>query len=325
MKENALKILFSGTVLSLMFWGQMTNNILPALRPNQVVSTSTVPPISAVFENHIVVPPPSGGDRDTVANLSGTETAPENDTVNNDKKTPISIQASLYLIGDIDSEANITEFNARKRWPIASLTKLMTAAVVLEHIPKDGKIEISDAAIATEGVSGGLTKGEVMTRDDLLRAITMVSSNDAASAVAEHLGREKFMALMNSKAVSLGMTNTYFREPTGLSPLNQSTANDLKLLARYIYRSHPEILVLSRLENANITDIKTGKVISLKNINALVGRADFIGGKTGYTNDSGENLISLFARAQKIVVVIVLDATDRYRETLSGLAQYDKL
>ena len=323
MNDNLTKILFSATVLSLTFWGRGGDLLfpnLPAISQGSVIKDNRLLP---QFKNQIF-------SQNGTALLAGGEVVKEpivaSSVISYNRKTAISIQAGLYLVADLESEENIFGLNETKRWPIASISKLMTAVVALENISESDLVTISSSAVETEGVAGGFSSGEIITSDDLVKALLTVSSNDAAVALAEHIGEEKFVNLMNAKAAALSMPHTFFREPTGLSSLNQSTLEDLKLLTRYIFYVHPKIFSYTRAVGADIIEIGTSAKRTLRNINKFIDRPDFLGGKTGYTDDAGENLVSLFARGNKaIIIIIVLDAQDRFEETLSALRQFDRL
>ncbi len=202
-----------------------------------------------------------------------------------------------------------------KRWPIASLTKLMTAVVALDTIPANEVITISEEAIATEGLSGNFSAGEKFKLNDLLKAMLLVSSNDAATAIAMHIGEEEFVAAMNKKAEALGLTDTSFADPTGLSVKNQSTIIDLLRLTEYVRNFKPEILAMTKYTKGTIVEVKTGKRRTVININTFAGRSDFLGGKTGSTPEAGGNLISVFKVAGEPKTIIVLGALDRFAET----------
>jgi len=202
-----------------------------------------------------------------------------------------------------------------KRWPIASLTKLMTALVALENIPANEAITVTEEAVLTEGVSGNFAAGEKFKLNDLIKAMMLVSSNDAATVIAIHFGEADFINAMNEKAEGLGMTETDFSDPTGLSAKNQSTVIDLLRLTEYIKVAWPEILTMSRKSKDVITEIKTGKRRTMANINVFAGRSDFFGGKTGSTAEAGGNLISVFKVAGELKTIIVLGAEDKFAET----------
>lgn len=206
--------------------------------------------------------------------------------------------------------------NQSGRWPLASLTKLMTAVVAFEDLDRNQVIKISPTAVAAEGPAGNLEVDEEYAVFDLLKAMLVVSSNDAAQAIAEFYGPD-FVAVMNKKALALGMRETSFADATGLSFLNQSNAEDLSKLAKYIYNQRPEILEITRQKSAKIMDLSKNKVTELLNINnfAFNNHPDFLGGKTGFTDQAGGNLLSIFDHNGKKVLVIVLGTENRFGET----------
>ncbi len=219
--------------------------------------------------------------------------------------------AGAYGEGGKEAFGSRTE----KRWPIASLTKLMTALVAFENIPEGEVIIITEEAVLTEGVSGSFTAGEKFKLNDLVKAMMLASSNDAASAIAIHFGEADFIEAMNEKAKELGMTDTSFIDPTGLSSRNQSTVIDLLRLTEYVRTIEPEILAMSKKLKDTIMEVKTGKRRTIVNINIFAGRSDFLGGKTGSTQEAGGNLISVFKVAGEPKIIIVLGAEDRFAET----------
>jgi D-alanyl-D-alanine endopeptidase (penicillin-binding protein 7) len=141
------------------------------------------------------------------------------------------------------------------------------------------------------------------------------SSNVAAEALADFYGHGKFLAAMNAKAQSLGMQNTYYNDPSGLSSANESTASDLILLAQDIYDDYPQILAVTRLTQATVTNLATGKKVVVKTINDFAGRADFVGGKTGYTDLADGNLLSVFRYKGRPVIVVIMGTDDAARFT----------
>lgn len=168
------------------------------------------------------------------------------------------------------------EFNPEQRWPLASLTKLMTAVVALENIPQSAE------------------------RNNLIRRMMITSDNEAAQKLAQFLGEEKFVSEMNDKARDLKMDQTGFFDTTGLSFLNQSTVRDLDRLVTYITEDQSQIFQWSR-ELSAVIDGQT-----YFNINRFAGDPDSLGGKTGWTDDAGGNLVSLFSGDQRPLVIIVL-------------------
>jgi len=220
----------------------------------------------------------------------------------------------------------IFESNSENRWPIASITKLMTAVIALEKTDTDKQITISEDAAAAEGVAGGFKAGETFKEIEVIKAMLVVSSNKAAMALAENFegGKQNFINEMQKKASELKMFQTTYLEPTGLSFINQSTAKDLSALMDYIYVNHPEILEMSRQKEITITDLGTGKSRKIQNIDKFAGESDFVGGKTGFIDESGRNLIGVFDMTGKTIITVILGADkDVFKETseLKNLVQ----
>jgi len=232
-----------------------------------------------------------------------------------DLQKETSLKSRTALIKYIDYNFNLFAFNSQKRWPIASVSKLMTAVIILEKIGAEKEITINASAVATEGTTGAFKAGEIFKAEDLIKAMMVVSSNDAAVALAEDFGKENFAVIMNQKAKELGMNDTYYEESTGLSFLNQSTADDLTKLATYIYNNYPQILEISRQKEVVIKELKSQKSRKLLNINRFAGSPDFIGGKTGYIDESGRNLVAFFNKDNKTVLTVVLGAENAFDET----------
>lgn len=207
------------------------------------------------------------------------------------------------------------EFHTKKIWPAASLTKLVTALTALTIFESDERIILSEEAIATEGDRTGFMAGEVLTVQDLVTAMLVVSSNDAAEALASHGDRVVFMQKMNSIAADIGMQNTIFDDPSGLSLQNRTTVEDIEALVRYIEKHNPEILAASTMKTAYVTDLLTGTTHTLHNINVFAGRSDFLGGKTGYLPAAGGNLVSVLRKDDAVYIVTVFGTADRFGET----------
>lgn len=231
------------------------------------------------------------------------------------EKFQIKSKAALIKYLDYNYNRDILNLNTDERWPIASVTKLMTSVAAVESIGWDEKVQISGKAVQTEGTAGSLLTGETYTVRDLIKAMLITSSNDAAVALSEFVGEKEFIDLMQKKARELNMLQTTYLEPTGLSFVNQSTANDLAKLAAYINESYPELFKISRLKEAQITDLKSGRTKTLSNIDKFAGQEDFLGGKTGYIDESGRNLVALFNVDGRKVLTITLGSDNSFVET----------
>lgn len=227
----------------------------------------------------------------------------------------VTVNAVAALALDLETGKEFFSLNKEKRWPIASITKLMTSVLTIENIGKQKDVLFNESAVAAEGDAGNFAAGELYKAGDLLKAMMLVSSNDAAEALAEFYGRQQFIQDMNTKAQIIQMRDTVFGDPTGLSVLNQSTPIDLWKLSEYIFRNHKEVFDISRKGSEAVTELRSRKTKTLVNINLFAERPDFLGGKTGYIEEAQQNLISFFLINKRPVLIIVLGAEDRFLET----------
>jgi D-alanyl-D-alanine carboxypeptidase len=228
-----------------------------------------------------------------------------------------AVEYQEALIADLESGAHIFGDNDAKRWPTASLTKLMNATIVLDTLDLGQKITITPAMFSVDPTEKYLKVGETYTISDLLRVMLLPSSNVAAEAFADFYGRTRFVALMNQRAGAWGMINTHYDDPSGLSASNQSTPDDLLLLAQKIYTNYPEIFSLTRNVQVTITEQTSGNPVIVKSINNFAGLPDFVGGKTGYTDQADGNLLSVFNNKGRPVLFIVLGTNDADRFTIT--------
>lgn len=227
--------------------------------------------------------------------------------------TPMG-SAEEILVADLQSgEKYFTNFSS-KRWPIASLSKLMTATIVYANLNLDATATIAQADMA-DGDNSGFAPGETYRLRDLLKVMLVASKNTAANVLARSYGLEQFFALMNAKAKDWGMNDTYFEDPSGLSIANQSTGEDLLKMVRGISVERPDIWKTTENAKVTIKELNSGKLRSFTSTNQFVNRKDFYGGKTGYTPEADGNLISVFLYGKRTVVIIVLGSSDRFGET----------
>jgi len=199
--------------------------------------------------------------------------------------------------------------------PPASLTKIMTALVLLEGDWRpEAPVAVSRAAAAETGSRAGLRAGEKLPAGDLLTAMLVASANDACVALAEHAagGVPAFVAAMNARAAALGLAATRFENPCGHdAPGQRSSARDLLALAEAAL-AHPEFARAVALRSA---EVKTtgGRRVALKSGNHLLGRSPgVIGVKTGWTPEAGKCLVVLATRDGVRVMIVLLDAADRW-------------
>jgi D-alanyl-D-alanine endopeptidase (penicillin-binding protein 7) len=214
------------------------------------------------------------------------------------------------LVADLSSGAVLMSENASGRWPLASLTKLMTATLVYDHLSLTEPITITQAEFDVYPQEKTLRIGDVYTVEDLLHFLLMPSSNVAAEALATAYGRTQFIAAMNARAAAWGMTHTHYVDPSGLADGDQSTPGDLLLLTQKIYADYPQLLAITRTPTVTVTNLATGATTTVQSINQFAGETDFIGGKTGYTDQADGNLLSLFSDDGHPVMVLIFGTED---------------
>jgi D-alanyl-D-alanine carboxypeptidase (penicillin-binding protein 5/6) len=219
----------------------------------------------------------------------------------------------------------VVEVDGVARWgfaadtplPPASLTKLMTALVVVaaKGAALDGAdVTVSPHAAATGGARLGLRAGESMRAGDLLAAMLVRSANDACVALVEWTaGSERaFVAMMNARAAAMGLAHTHFVDACGFdAPGHESSARDLAALVR-AFMGVPRLAALARAESV-VVRTRDGRSMRVANTNALLGRVPgVIGAKTGYTARAGRCLAVVAEREGVRVVAVLLGAGDRW-------------
>ena len=241
-----------------------------------------------------------------------------------DKINELNLDSNNFLSVFIKDKKEIllSEKKINESIAIASLTKLMTAVIVLENYDLDELISISASSVATYGTAGNLQIGEIMTIKDLLYITLIESSNDGAEAFAEKIGRSTFIYKMNQKASELNMKNTRFVNPSGLdegSLYNVSTAGDLKKMVVYILENHDLITEILSLSEKELTSY-SGVNRKIRNTNVLLKESDvYLWGKTGYTYRANGCLILILNNfsinnSDGYVVNIIAGADDRFNE-----------
>lgn len=220
----------------------------------------------------------------------------------------VEVSASAAVLMDMDSGRVLYERNAGARMLIASTTKILTALVAIRDGNLSDTVKVSREAAYTEGSSMYLKEGEELTLETLLYGLLLCSGNDAAVAVAEHVGGsvEGFVERMNGTALELGMEDSSFANPNGLDDEEHySTAYDMALLAR------------AAMENETLVRIVSTRTVSIggrtmTNHNKLLGYMDgCLGLKTGYTRAAGRTLVSCAERGgQRLIAVTLQDGND---------------
>jgi len=207
------------------------------------------------------------------------------------------------------------EKEANRRLPPASLTKLMTALLTVEHDQPQAIATVSLAAAHESGTRLGLKTGEKFHVEDLLAAALIASANDACHALADYLAgsQTRFVQLMNQRAEKLGMLNTHFANACGHdADSHYSTTHDLAVLANELIK-HPLITELTAKTGARISTLDGARSYPFASKNALIGRyPGALGLKSGYTPKAGKCLVAYARRGNTQVLLVMLHGFDRW-------------
>lgn len=250
----------------------------------------------------------------------------------------MKIFAGSSVVIDVDSGTILHYQNGRIRLPIASLTKIMTAVVVMEKVKNlDEPVTINEEALRAEGTTVGcpssvlcvderLHNGEMLKVKDLMAAMLLDSANDAAIALGIHVAgsQQAFAELMNEKAKELNLSDSHFCNPSGLDEEGcYSSAYDLARIAVYSMR-YDIIWNIMKNQEMRITSCDGKDVHNLKNTDVLLGEIpNCLGGKTGFTYNAGKSL--MLAAADPViekhkVIAVILNDNNRWEDMPSLLA-----
>ncbi len=227
----------------------------------------------------------------------------------------LDLKSSVALVVDQDTDEVLFSKNPEAVLPIASITKLMTALVVTEAaLPMDETLTVDQADVdATAGSRSRLKVGTQLTRGEMLHLALMASENRAAHVLGRTYpgGIQPFVAAMNDKAQNLGMADTRYVEPTGLSSNNQSSAQDLTRLVRAAFL-HPIIRDLSTSPEASVP--VGARQVQFHNTNGLVRNPQWEIGlqKTGYISAAGRCLVMQAQLAGRKLIMVLLDSAGKY-------------
>jgi D-alanyl-D-alanine carboxypeptidase len=228
----------------------------------------------------------------------------------------LEISAAGVVVYDVASGVTLFGRNTEVSLFPASTTKIMTALVALENYELDDVVHVQ--TVANTGAVMGLIPGERITVENLLYGALVQSGNDAAWALAEHYpgGVEKFVEAMNKKAADLHLSNTHFTNPVGFDDPNHiMTAIDLTRLASYAL-TNKTIVKIVAIPQITISDVTHTQFHPLTNVNTLLGKIPGVAGiKTGWTEEAGENLVTLVERDNHRVIIVVLKSLNRFADT----------
>ncbi|MFH0739527.1 MAG: serine hydrolase [bacterium] len=241
-----------------------------------------------------------------------------------------TISAESFLLKTVSSQgrdATLLEKNSNSRLPLASITKLMTYLVASEFYKNEQDVVVTKEAAEQANTLNALLEGDRLKVSELIPIMLIESSNDAAFALTKVIGEEGFLDLMNFKAKDLGLSNTYFYNPTGVDPearsmpqdeINYSTANDIAKLTKNLIFGQPEFLKIVSQKEYPL--YKEGEIVStLQNTNELIGEIpEVIGGKTGTTDRAGECLMVVMrlskSNENEYTIGVILNSKNRFND-----------
>lgn len=231
------------------------------------------------------------------------------------------VDAKAAVLLDVASEQILYDQNATLRIPPASLTKLMTVLLAYDAL-RDGTVHLDDAINVSQQASkmGGsqifLERGDRVTFRALLQGVAIASGNDATIAIAEHLAGfpAAFVARMNTKARDLGLSETHFENPHGLSAKDQyTTANDVARLALHLVQNYPSAVELHSLKTFEYNGINQ------RNRNRLLWKDPRVDGlKTGWLDEAGYHIVATAIEGERRLIAVVMGArNERAREEIA--------
>ena len=278
-------------------------HVIKVTKSKKVVATGKRVRVFAVGKRRVIVmaPVPAKPSFGQLAGLQGTHDA-------------LDLKSSVALVIDQDTQEVLFSKNDQAVLPIASLTKLMTGVIISgARLPMDQLITVTQDDVDTEkGSSSRLSVGTELTRGQLLHLALMSSENRAAHALGRTYpgGMASFISLMNAKAKLLGMKDTIYVEPTGLSSRNQSSARDLATL---VNAAHGDP-VLRELSTSTGYQVAVGsRTLQFNNTNRLVKNPDWDIGlqKTGYISEAGQCLVMQTKIAGRKLIMVFLDSAGK--------------
>ncbi len=230
-------------------------------------------------------------------------------------KDPLALASGVALVVDQETDEVLFSKNTQAVLPIASITKLMTGLLIVESgLPLDERLAITEDDRDTEkGTGSRLMPGTVLTREEMLHLALMASENRAAHALGRTFpgGKDAFVAAMNAKASLLGMQDTRYVEPTGLSSQNQSSAKDLATLVK----AAMEQPLLREFSTSPELKVSVGRrQLAFHTTNRLVKDSDWDIGiqKTGFINEAGQCLVMQAKLAGRKLILVFLDSAGKY-------------
>ncbi|PSO44773.1 MAG: hypothetical protein BRC23_00245 [Parcubacteria group bacterium SW_4_49_11] len=325
MKQTAWTILFFiglGSVFAFTNGSGVTAGLQASISSNTRVS-----PFKYLHNQYVVSQQNSGSSaprESTQQQKKAFRQFPFEKQANTSEQTPPRISADAALVMDFESKQMLYEQKPYTKRNIASLTKIMTGMTILDSYTYGNRVELPMTRSAFEAYGGNYIRPqETLSVEELLHALLMASSNDAAARLAEHFGgnngAEQFVQEMNQKAEKLGLYKTQFANSHGLNAeenKQHSTAFDVMKLGKHMYTEYPTLNRILKVEETTLTT-QEGREIPVKNINELLGKLNTESGKTGYTEEAGETFFTVAEVEGRTVGFVVLGSSigSRFEDT----------
>lgn len=226
-----------------------------------------------------------------------------------------NIYSKNGILIDTSSFYPLWQKNTNDKVPIASITKIMSAIIVLENYNLDDVIIFSQAAASQIGSDAKIKTGEKLTVLSLLKAMLIVSANDSAYSLAEKIGVDNFVNKMNEKAQWLGLNNTNFKDPAGLNDDGYSSAYDLAIITAYALKNK-QFAEIVKIPDTKIYSIDNKYMHELENSNRLIKSDNLyylpnaLGIKTGFTPTAGHCMVSAAQVSNRIIVSVILNTSE---------------
>lgn len=251
----------------------------------------------------------------------------------NKNPSALNISAKAFLVGDLDTGEVLLSKNQDEKFPIASVSKLMTALVATKLATPDDTAQVTKTALTidgkNEGKNGDLYSGQKITIANLIYPLLLESSNSAAEVIAEYFNRDTFISKMNEEAANLNLDSTSYKDPNGLSADNQSTVSDMFKLTGYLNQNFPDLLKITT--DRSYSDKKQ----SWSNISQFLGQAGYLGGKSGYTDAALQTVVAIFdlplgqtglsaQTGYRPIAITLLQSTDRKKDVETILKYLNK-
>ncbi len=231
----------------------------------------------------------------------------------------VAVNAKAAIVLDAATKEILFESNAREKMAMASITKLMTALLVLEKGNLGDVVHVTQEDVIETGSDIDLRSGEQVLLGDLLRATLIKSANDAAYASAHHVGGtvDNFVKMMNEKAVELGLRQTFYRNPHGFDEVGHySSAFDIALLMSHAMENKT-FSDINKMKECDVAILNSDRVSHVSTTNELLKVDDPLieGGKTGFTDEAGESVVLVAKNpAGHRIITVILNSPNRFAE-----------